>query len=114
MPEKMNNIINCLTCENYIGRLIDGMLLCTQHGPVIDISFCDKFKAKQKSEPITKNMSFDSLKCKDCMRFHLSGNKEITYPLVSFSRPEYWGSCEKFMQREYDGATHRACALAKY
>ena len=112
--ENTNSIINCLACENYIGRLIDGMLLCGKHGPVLDITYCKQYEPKQKNEPITKAMAFDSRKCKDCMRFHISGTKEITYPLISFQRPEYWGSCEKFLQREYDGATHRACALAKY
>ena len=114
MSKNSTVIINCLSCENYIGRLIDGMLLCSHHGPVIDMTFCEKFTSKKEEEPIIKNMDFDSRKCKDCMRFHLTGKKDVSYPLVTFSRPEYWGSCEKFLQREYDGATHRACALAKY
>jgi hypothetical protein len=39
---------------------------------------CDKLGYELKIE----NMDFDSRKCKDCMRFHLTGKKDVSYRSV--------------------------------
>ena len=91
--------MNCRSCKYYGGNISDGNILCMENGPLIDVSYCDKYifdENKTDSAGILK-----SANCLLCKFFSVHKSGKI----------KNFGECAKFPGRLYNGGKRNSCGF---
>jgi hypothetical protein len=97
------NGINCRSCKHYGGTISDGNILCMENGPLIDVSYCEKYKYEECGEKISEINETKTSNCLLCNYFSKHTSEKV----------KNFGECSKFPGRLYNGGKRNSCGFYK-